>query len=118
MKRQIQKQAQTPTSKTSVEERTHFEHRELSESEALFLRREQELLSKLLPSRPRDCAQSLPGHWSQHRRCTLFASSAFRHFNHSAGITTQEPCATATYIYYCPYMKTSLTVSVTHSTYE
>ena len=34
MKRQIQKQAQTPTSKTSVEERTHFEHRELSESEA------------------------------------------------------------------------------------
>ena len=115
MKRQIQKQAQTPTSKTSVEERTHFEHRELSESEALFLRREQELLSKLLPSRPRDCAQSLPGHWSQHRRCTLFAP-AFRHFSHSADITTLEPYATATYIYYFPYMRTSLMISVIHPT--
>ena len=172
MKGRYKRQAQIPTSKTSVEERTYFEHRELSQSEAtqislegmmlklklqyfgvsphvkswligkdsdagrdwgqeekgaienemagwhhwldgresewtpgvgdgqgclaccaswgrkesdtterlnwtelrlLFLRREQGALSKFLPSRPRDCAQSLPSHWSQHRRCTLFA---------------------------------------------
>ena len=34
MKGRYKRQAQIPTSKTSVEERTHFEHRELSESEA------------------------------------------------------------------------------------
>ena len=34
MKGRYKRQAQIPTSKTSVEERTYFEHRELSQSEA------------------------------------------------------------------------------------
>ena len=62
-----------------------------------FLPREQGLLSKFLPSQtreesksPQDCAQSLPRHSSQHKRCNLFASPAFRHLNRPAAITAWQ----------------------------
>ena len=62
-----------------------------------FLPREQGLLSKFLPSQtreesksPQECAQSLPRHSSQHKRCNLFASPAFRHLNHPAAITAWQ----------------------------
>ena len=62
-----------------------------------FLSREQGLLSKFFPSQtreesksPQDCAQSLPRHSSQHKRCNLFASPAFRHLNRPAAITAWQ----------------------------
>ena len=99
-----------------MEERTHFEHRELSESEATLPPQGTGSSQQVPPLPAQGLCTVTDGPWSQRRRCTLFASPAFRHFSHSAGITTLEPWATATYKYYCPYMRTSLMISVMHST--
>ena len=60
-----------------------------------FLSREQGLLSKFFPSQtreesPQDCEPLLPRRSSQHRRCNLFASPAFRHLNRPAAITAWQ----------------------------
>ena len=76
-----------------MEERTHFEHRELSESEAT------------LPPQGTGSSQQVPplpaqglctvAAWSLESAQEMHsdASPAFRHFSHSAGTTTLEPCA-------------------------